>query len=107
MLTGLFKDRTRSRSSVIQTPDDVLAILLRSKSLRPHRFIRRREIGPFVVAHVCAERALIIDLSRSRPTCESRHVFLQSLGYRILRISPRDVLTRPDSVIAQVREALK
>jgi len=107
MLTGVFKDRTRSPASATQSPDDALALLLRSKSLRPHRFLRRCEIGPFVVAHVCSERALVIDLSRDRHGSEPRRAFLDSLGYRILQVSPRDVLARPEAVIARIRDALK
>lgn len=106
MLTGVFRDRTRSRTSATQSPDDVLAILLRAKSLRPHRFVRHCEIGPFVVPHVCPQRALVIDLSRDRRAVEPRNAFLESLGYRVLKISSHDVLTRPEAVIGQVRNAL-
>lgn len=107
MLTGVFRNRVRARTEATQSPDDVLALLLRSKKLRPHRFVRHCEIGPFVVAHVCAQRALVIDLSRDPRATESRNSFLESLGYRILRVSRREVMTRPESVIARVCSALQ
>jgi very-short-patch-repair endonuclease len=107
MLTGLFRDKARLRAGRAHLPDDVLALLLHSKSLLPHRFQRRCEIGPFVVAHVCAQRALIVELSASGDTAERRVSLLESLGYRIVKISHRDLRNRPDVVLAQVREALK
>ena len=42
--------------------DDRLRRLLRSRSLHPHHFTARCEIGPFVVANVCAERSLVVEL---------------------------------------------
>ena len=42
--------------------DDRLRRLLRSRSLHPYRFTARCEIGPFVVANVCAERSLVVEL---------------------------------------------
>ncbi len=87
--------------------DDVLTHLLRARSLRPHRFVRGCEIGPFIVDHVCPERALVIDLSRSRTEAQARSKFLESLGYRVLNVARRDLFHRPDIVLGRIRQMLQ
>lgn len=112
MFTGVFKDRARARTCLTQAPNEVLARLLLAKSLRPHRFDRNGEVGPFVVDHVCHVQALIVELSRgsreeSEPRRRARVAFLNELGYSLLQVSRQDVLTHPDRVLAQVRAALR
>ena len=111
----IFRDRTRQRA--VHSAADVLAQLLRSNSLKPHRFHRNSAIGPFVVAHVCRERALVIELRdaprapRTPRTEESREAnrraLLRELGFRLLRVSRSELLGRPEQVLAQVRAALR
>lgn len=106
MLTGVFKERTRSRRSLTLSPEDVLATLLRSPRLPSHRFVQHCEIGPFIVSHLCVERALAVELSRDGAVAPSKKHFLESLGYGILTFSHRDVLARPKWVLARVQAAL-
>jgi very-short-patch-repair endonuclease len=91
----------------------VLAQLLRSNSLKPHRFQRNSAIGPFVVEHVCRERALVVELRnaarapRAEETREAnRRALLLELGFRLLLVSRSELLGRPQQVLAQVRAAL-
>jgi very-short-patch-repair endonuclease len=112
MFTGVFKDRTRARAYTTQAPNDVLARLLQSKSLRPHVFVRSSEVGPFIVDHVCHAQALVVELSRGRleesePRRRARIDFINELGYRVLQVTRQDVLNHPDRVLAQVRAALR
>lgn len=107
MLTGVFKDRTQARRGAAQSPEDLLAALLRAKSLRPHCFVRHCEIGPFVVTHACLKFAVLIELSRGGGIAAAKQQFLESLGYEILTFSHRDVMARPDAVLARIRDALK
>lgn len=112
MFTGVFKDRTRVRSSATQAPNEILARLLLAKSLRPHRFVRNSEVGPFLVDHVCHEQALVVELSRglreeSELRRRARVAFLNELGYSVLQVSRQEVLAHPDRVLAQVRAALR
>ncbi len=106
MLTGVFKERTRSRRS--SAPEDILTALLRSPALlpHPHRFVQC-EIGPFIVAQMCVERALAVELSRDGRVAQAKKHFLRSLGYEILAFSHRDVLSRPERVLARVRATLR
>ena len=96
------------------TTDDRLRRLLQSPSLHPHRFNAHREIGPFVVAHVCAERSLIVELQSQsgegageRERQQQRVAFLAGLGYTVLRICPRELQRQPRRAQRRVRAALR
>jgi len=109
MLTGVFRDRTRQR--IGHAPADVLAHLLRSRSLKPHRFDRNASIGPFLVAHACVERGLVVELREGPRPCSprelNRRTLLQELGYTLVWISPRELLAHPDRALAHIRQALR
>jgi very-short-patch-repair endonuclease len=92
------------------TIDDRLRRLLQSPSLHPHRFSTDREIGPFVVAHVCAERSLVVEVeakSGDRERQQQRAAFLAGLGYTVLRICPRELQRHPRRALRRVRAALR
>jgi len=63
--------------------------------------------APFIVAHLCVERALAVELSRGSIVAQTKKHFLESLGYEILTFSHRDVLAWPERVPARVRAALR
>lgn len=92
------------------TPDDRLRRLLQSRYLHPHRFSTRCEIGPFVVAHVCSERSLIVELlaqTAQRQRQQQRAAFLTGLGYTVLRICPAELQRHPRRALSRVRAALQ
>jgi very-short-patch-repair endonuclease len=92
------------------TTDDLLRRLLQSRTLHPHRFNARREIGPFVVAHVCPERSLVVELlaqAGQRERQQQRAAFLAGLGYTVLRICPRELQRHPRRALRRVRAALR
>lgn len=90
--------------------EDRLRRLLESSRLHPHRFNARCEIGPFVVAHVCPERSLIVELrvpGGQRERQQQRAAFLAGLGYTVLQICPRELGRHPRRVLRRVRAALR
>ena len=89
--------------------DDRLRRLLRSRSLHPHHFTARCEIGPFVVANVCAERSLVVELQvqAEEQRQHERAAFLAGLGYTVLRICPRELQRQPGKALRRVRAALR
>lgn len=90
--------------------DDRLRRLLRSRSLHPHRFAARCEIGPFVVANVCAERSLVVEVhgqAGEQQRQQERAAFLAGLGYTVLRICPRELQRQPGKALRRVRAALQ
>jgi very-short-patch-repair endonuclease len=90
--------------------DDRLRRLLRSRSLHPYRFMARCEIGPFVVANVCAERSLVVEVQEQAAAHlrqQQRAAFLGGLGYTVLRICPRELQRQPRAALRRVRAALR
>ena len=90
--------------------DDHLRRLLRSRSLRPYRFSSRCEIGPFVVANVCPERSLVVELQApadERSRQQQRAAFLAGLGYTVLQICPRELQRQPRQALRRVQAALR
>ena len=89
--------------------DDRLRRLLRSRSLHPHHFTARCEIGPFVVANVCAERSLVVELQAhaDEQRQQERAAFLTGLGYTVLRICPRELQRQPRAALRRVQAALQ
>jgi very-short-patch-repair endonuclease len=89
--------------------DDCLRRLLRSRSLHPYRFTARCEIGPFVVANVCAERSLVVELQQAdeQQRQRQRAAFLAGLGYTVLQICPRELQRQPRRALSRVRAALR
>jgi very-short-patch-repair endonuclease len=89
--------------------EDRLRRLLRSRALHPYRFNARCEIGPFVVANVCPERSLVVELeaqAEERQRQQQRAAFLSGLGYTVLRICPRELQRQPRRTLRRVRAAL-
>lgn len=111
MLTGVLRHRPRTellvRERASYSAADALAQLLNSRSLRQHRFVSDCEIGPFIVDHLCPEQALVIDLTRPPREAEARTRFLESLGYRIVIVSRRDLFNRPEAVLLRLRHHLR
>jgi very-short-patch-repair endonuclease len=98
-----------STASLAGASEHRLRRLLQSRSLRPHRFRARCEIGPFVVAHVCRERSLVVEVlaqGEQRERQEQRAGFLAGLGYTVLRICPLELRREPRLALQRVRAAL-
>jgi very-short-patch-repair endonuclease len=90
--------------------EDQLRRLLQSRALHPHRFSASCEIGPFVVAHVCPERSLVVELqaeAQQRPGQQQRAAFLAGLGYSVLQVCPRELQQHPRRALRRVRAALR
>jgi very-short-patch-repair endonuclease len=88
---------------------DRLSELLRSRRLRDWRFRRQHPLGPFVVDFVCIEQALVVEIERSPAidSDEARRVFLERLGYRVLRFPAGDVLRDPGAVRRAITARLR
>jgi very-short-patch-repair endonuclease len=111
MFTGVFRDRSHARLGPARTPEQVLKRLLQGRSVRPHRFLRRAPIGPFVVDYVCPEKALVIELMSEHRAFQSqeaadRTLMLERFGYRVLRFWCKEIIDSPDLVLRQILHAL-
>ena len=84
---------------------------IRNRQLSGCKFRRQQVIEPYIVDFVCLVPKLIIELdggqhASQREQDERRSLFLQSLGYRVLRFWNHDVLREPDAVLESIRIAL-
>jgi len=79
----------------------------------PYKFRAQRPIGNFIVDFYCAELKLIIEIDGERHFNKAaeiydseRTVFLNGLGFRVLRFSNDDVLYRIDAVKSELTKYL-
>jgi very-short-patch-repair endonuclease len=89
-----------------------LSWLLRSRRLRGYRFRRQHAVGPFIVDFICVEEALIVELMGDQhvagfPADTQRKLFLESLGFRVLRLWDSEVLSDPKAALAKLLECVK
>lgn len=77
------------------------------------KFRRQHPIPPYVADFACVEARLIVEidgLSHDLPDQfdhdERRTAFLESAGWRVLRVRDADVLSDPQRVLAQIKQAL-
>lgn len=92
--------------------EKVLWRQLRRQRLDGYKFRRQHAIDRFIVDFYCRERRLIVEVDGPihQYTGEEdaiRQAFLESLGYRVLRFTNAEVMTDMESVLAQIRAALK
>jgi hypothetical protein len=106
MITAFFSRPRRARSGLHCASEDRLRRLLQSPALYPHRFSAQCEIGPFVVAHVCRERSLVVELlARTHPQHGVAEL-LQESGALLLALtllSVREQLHDQRALAADVR----
>ncbi len=85
--------------------------VLRDRKLLGVKFRRQWVIGPFI-ADFCAPRhRLIIEIDGSihdtqRERDEQRQHFLESAGYRVIRVSAEDVENNPSAVLSTISKYL-
>lgn len=89
-----------------------LGILLRSRRLRRFPFRRHYTVGPFIVDFICVEEALIVELMSDQHAVghradAERKLFLESLGFRVLRLWDCEVLSDPRSTLAKLLEGIE
>lgn len=90
--------------------EKALWTLLRNKALAGLRFRRQTPIGPYVVDFCCLSHRLIVEVDGGvhRLTEErdaTRDARLAAEGFRMLRVSNEDVMSRTNSVLDQIRMA--
>ena len=90
--------------------EKILWGLLRHKALDGLRFRRQVPIGAYVADFCCLSARLVVEvdggihrLTQERDT--DRDAWLAAQGFRVLRVSNEDVLSRSQAVLDLVREA--
>jgi len=68
--------------------------LLCTRPVGGARFRRMQPIGPYLAAFVCTTKKLVIEIDGEDDPVRSKS--MESLGWRVARFSPKDVLDDPE-----------
>src|SRR5438477_10969988 len=84
---------------------------LRARRLNGFKFRRQRPFGPYVLDFVCLEARVAVDLDGSQHAeqmsyDEHRDAFIRSYRLRVLRFWNGDVLSKTETVLETICEAL-
>lgn len=110
------QDRSKERALRCQQTDAELLIWqsLRGRRLHECKFRRQHRVGPFYLDFVCLEIGLVIELDGSqRLEPQQQHadglrtLYLERLGYRVLRFWDDEVLRETDSVLDQIAREVR
>ncbi|RYZ71811.1 MAG: endonuclease domain-containing protein [Lysobacteraceae bacterium] len=110
------QDHSRERALRQQQTDAELLIwqCLRGRRLHECRFRRQHRVGPFYLDFVCLEIGLIVELDGSQHLePEQMHadglrtLYLQKMGYRVLRFWNDEVLRDTDLVLDEISRVVQ
>ena len=99
---------SRRARSLRQTATEVEKLLwhaVRDRRLAGLKFRHQQRMGRYVVDFICHERRLIVELDGGQHTAvgdAERTAFLESEGYRVLRIWNPDVFRNLDGVLETI-----
>jgi len=84
---------------------------LRDRRLQGAKFARQVPVGAYVVDFCCRELKVIVELDGGQHAMQARSdtertVFLEALGYRVLRFWNNEVLANTDGVLQRIAQAL-
>lgn len=105
--------RTRAQSLRKSSTDAELRLwrVLRNRNLEKFKFRRQHPIGPYIVDFVCLEKKLVIELDGGQHVERAsydavRSAVLAQSGFRVIRFWDNDVLTKTESVMQAIYNAL-
>ena len=109
--------RTTRRAQLLRkTPSEAEKRLwgfLRDRRLKDCKFVRQAPLGPYFADFLCRERKLIVEVDgvthgdEHQLTHDARRTrYLESQGYRVLRVWNIEVLTNLDGVLTTILMAL-
>ena len=89
-----------------------LWLALRANRFEGSQFTRQTIIAPYIVDFASKARQLIIEVDGDTHPAEDRYdarrtIYLQSLGYRVIRFSNMDVMANLEGVLSAIAEALR
>ena len=87
---------------------------LRDRRLAGFKFVRQEPVGSFVADFVCRDAKLVVEVDGATHSMDEevaydrrRGAYLQSRGYRLVRIYNDDVFRRLDDVLATIMAAVE
>ena len=86
---------------------------VRRKQLKGNQFYRQKNIGNYIVDFYCPSAKLIIEVDGGQHYSEQgqaqdriRDEYLSQLGFKVLRVSDREVLSNINGVLQRIYEHL-
>ena len=86
---------------------------LRGRQLMGARFRRQHPLGPYIVDFVCLDRRFIVEVdggqhgeAEQKARDERRTAWLESEGYRVIRVWNNDVMGNADGVMEVLRRSI-
>lgn len=109
--SNLGRNRARSLRKSFTDAELKLWQLLKNRNLKNFKFRRQHPVGPYIADFACLERKLIIELDGGQHADNVAHdsrrtAYLESIGYRVIRFWNNDVLTKTESVMQAIHDAL-
>jgi very-short-patch-repair endonuclease len=105
-LGSLNKNHALSLRHDLTTAENILWSVLRNRKLKGLKFRRQEPIGIYIADFVCLEKNLIIELDGSGHNQDEqieydreRTIYLQSLGFRVVRFWNDDVINNLEGVL--------
>lgn len=98
-----------------QTPAELaLWQLLRGRQWAGLKFRRQAPVGVFIADFLCEKLRLVVELDggvhdqpEQAERDRSRELYLQEVGYSVLRFRNEDVLEKPEQVLRQLQAWLR
>ncbi len=90
-------------------PEKRLWRVLSNGQLAGHKFRRQAVVGPYIADFLCPKRALIVEVDGDTHDAEQdrrRDKTLTDYGFRVLRVTNRDVMSNLDGVLSFILGAL-
>ncbi len=88
--------------------------LLRDRKIENFKFRRQHIIGKYIADFVCISHKLIIEIDGSihqlpenKESDEFRTKWLESIGFKVIRFSNKQILSEPEKVLKQILNNLK
>jgi very-short-patch-repair endonuclease len=107
-------ERARELRRNMSPAENRLWQLLRGKRVGGLKFRRQSPIGPYIAGFYCPKAGLVVELDDANRTSiqdieedEKRTRWFEARGIRLLRVSTREFLRRPDDLIYAVHKAAK
>ena len=115
-MRGLRISETRRARDLRREPTPAEARLwakLRGRNLAGHKFVRQEPIGPYLGDFVCREHRLVVEVDGATHSTDEelrrdahRTRFLESRGYRVLRVLNAEVMGNLEGVLETILLAL-
>lgn len=106
------KTRARTLRKTMTAAENRMWYFLRNRRLNSYKFIRQFVIGNYIADFVCREKKVIIEVDGGQHMIAAeydkrRTEFLETQGYKVLRVWNREVFRNTEGVLETVLDLLE